>query len=412
MPYTSFASFLNESKEGKLMHLTHLEDILLDEGRSGMNFIQKVLDEFHTMLTGSGVSRALNVTTKWDGAPSIVFGPDPMDGRFFVATKSAFNKTPKLMKTHRDITEAYGDSGLGKTLHICLQELAALRPRNVLQGDLLYTAKSVVLREIDDQTLVSFQPNTILYAVDVNSKLGAQIQQSELGLVIHTMYVGNSQDWGSYRAAPVSATAIAQLVRTPRVVVLDSTYDDLSGTVTFTMSEEEEYFVALSHIQSWLKIVPEYVLQAVTLEPFHTLMQQFLNSQVKTATSGRGLDRVNHLVEWLVERRAAEMEKRSTQAGKSVVEQRFNPLIQQVTRNPVAYANWFHLYMAIDRAKLLIVRKLAQVSSVRTFLPTPSGLRVTGPEGFVAVARHGRMVKLVDRLEFSRANFLAPKEWA
>ena len=59
----------------------------------------------------------------------------------------------------------------------------------------------------------------------------------------------------------------------------------------------------------------------------------------------------------------------------------------------------------------MLIRKLAQASRVQTFIPTADGFRVTGPEGFVAVSHAGKMVKLVDRLEFSRANFLAPKEW-
>ena len=39
-------------------------------------------------------------------------------------------------------------------------------------------------------------------------------------------------------------------------------------------------------------------------------------------------------------------------------------------------------------------------------------MRITAPEGFVAVDKlKGNAVKLVDRLEFSQANFNAQKAW-
>ena len=55
---------------------------------------------------------------------------------------------------------------------------------------------------------------------------------------------------------------------------------------------------------------------------------------------------------------------------------------------------------------------LSKVKSIGTFLRTDNGLKTTEPEGFVAVDRiKGNAVKLVNRLEFSRANFTAAKNW-
>ena len=61
-------------------------------------------------------------------------------------------------------------------------------------------------------------------------------------------------------------------------------------------------------------------------------------------------------------------------------------------------------------AKVLIINKLIQIKSIGTFLETENGLRATNPEGFVAI-RDGAALKLVDRLEFSRANFTVAKDW-
>jgi hypothetical protein len=52
-----------------------------------------------------------------------------------------------------------------------------------------------------------------------------------------------------------------------------------------------------------------------------------------------------------------------------------------------------------------------QIKSIGTFIQTDKGFRVTNPEGYVAVDRTGSAVKLVDRLEFSTANFTIAKNW-
>ena len=54
--------------------------------------------------------------------------------------------------------------------------------------------------------------------------------------------------------------------------------------------------------------------------------------------------------------------------------------------------------------------KLRSVQSIGTFLRTANGFKVTSPEGYVAI-KSGNAVKLVDRMEFSRANFNVAKDW-
>jgi hypothetical protein len=64
-------------------------------------------------------------------------------------------------------------------------------------------------------------------------------------------------------------------------------------------------------------------------------------------------------------------------------------------------------------SKTMIIKKLQQLRQVTgSFLKTEVGFKVTNPEGFVAVDKlKGNAVKLVDRLEFSQANFNAQKNW-
>ena len=75
------------------------------------------------------------------------------------------------------------------------------------------------------------------------------------------------------------------------------------------------------------------------------------------------------------------------------------------------FAIRFHMSQALQKAKNFLIRKLNQIQSVGHFIRTADGYRVTAPEGYVAVDRVAGAVKLVDRLEFSRANFTIAKDW-
>lgn len=407
----SFLTHLNEGSDGKLRHLTHLEDLMLDDGIAGMQRAIEVLRQFRYMLIGGGVSKALHVTTKWDGAPSVVFGPDPADGKFFVATKSAFSKTPKLMKSHAQIAEMYGSGGVGGVLHDCLSELALLRPTRVLQGDLLFSgARGVKARSIQGKDYLTFRPNTILYAVGVDSALGQSIDRAALGIVIHTMYSG-SGTMARLRAAPITPGVFSTLKKTSRVTSLDASYDDVSGNVSFTNEEDGEFSLLLSRVGTLARKIPALTYTTFEAEPLHTLMNIFLNQQVRGGRAKSPRQTVNDLSLFLAERQKKEMAKRSSDDGKERVAATFTVMLDAVRTNRREMAQWFELHGAITSAKLMLIRKLAQAARVETFIPTADGFRVTGPEGFVAVSHAGRMVKLVDRLEFSRANFMAPRDW-
>ena len=407
----TFHEFLQEDKSGKLMHLTHLEDLMLDEGLAGMRRAIEVLREFRNMLIGGGVSKAMHVTTKWDGAPSVVFGPDPADGKFFVATKSAFSKAPKLMKSHADVTDTYGSEGVAQVLHDCLSELALLHPTHVLQGDLLFSGgRGVKSQSIDGTNYLTFRPNTILYAVGATSALGQHISRAALGIVIHTMYAG-AGTLEHLHATPITPAVFSALKKTNRVVALDAAYDDVSGNATFTTDEDAEFSLLLSRIGTLAQRIPALIYTTLMTEPLHAIVNMFLNQQVRGGHAHASKQTLDALSLFLSARQDKEMSSRSSAEGKEKVRQTFTVMLDAVRTNQQAFAEWFELHTAITDAKLLVIRKLAQASRVQTFIPTADGFRVTGPEGFVAVSHAGKMVKLVDRLEFSRANFLAPKEW-
>jgi len=103
---TTTIEFLLEDKQGKNLHLEHLEDEIINfgvgGGRGAINFLRSLRD----MLSGSSRT-SVNLTVKWDGAPAIFAGIDPSDNQFFVAKKGAFNIKPQLFKSIKDIDSEF-----------------------------------------------------------------------------------------------------------------------------------------------------------------------------------------------------------------------------------------------------------------------------------------------------------------
>jgi hypothetical protein len=66
----------------------------------------------------------------------------------------------------------------------------------------------------------------------------------------------------------------------------------------------------------------------------------------------------------------------------------------------------FDLQKQIILAKLKLINILDRYNKVNTFLKTKNGYKTTGQEGYVAIDKlGGDAVKIVDRMEFSYANF-------
>ena len=107
----------------------------------------------------------------------------------------------------------------------------------------------------------------------------------------------------------------------------------------------------------------------------------------------------------------AEIDSKKTARGKEKYIVARDNNLKFIDRNKQALYFAIATYMTLQTAKTTILQKLAQIQSVGHFIRTDSGYRVTAPEGFVATDKIGNVVKLVDRLEFSRANFTIAKDW-
>jgi len=394
----------------KNTHLEHLEDDIFNSGPSGVTNSINFLKSLRDMLTEGDGQSAMKVTTKWDGAPAVICGRNPQDGRFFVGTKSVFNKTdPKIVYSEADADRIYPGSTVGSILKECLQRLSTLPIQGVLQGDLLYQKTPSVIM-LEGQRNYSFRPNTITYTIPVDSELGERVGRSKLGIVFHTEYTGRTmQDLAAGFGADVS-----KLQGKPDVAVFSSEFTNVGGAANLSMVEKANVNRTILAAERNFRSGSTFIkgVQDVGKGPFTlpALFKVYFNQVVR---EGRvpGADVMSkQFCCFIDEKFNKEMAKKKTLKSKAEWMKRRNEAVKYLNTNRSSMNSALSGFKNLMDAKVMIINKLTKIKSVGTFLEEEGGLRATNPEGFVAI-KDGAALKLVDRLEFSRANFTAAKDW-
>ena len=405
---------LSEDKGGKNLHLEHLEDEILnygvDGGRAALNFLRSLRD----MLAG-GSRSSVNMTVKWDGAPAIFAGVEPETGDFFVAKKSVFNVNPKLYKTTKEIDDDLSGA-LNSKFKVALKEFSKLGIKGVLQGDLMYT-DDVETSKIDGSSYYTFQPNTIVYAVPVDSDLGRKIRTSKVGIVWHTTYSGSTlQGMKASFGADIS-----KLNKPSSVWMDDATYKDTSGKSTFTAAETEKITKTLSEVgKTFQKINANSLRSFLVLQGQMTgtlagaSLKTYNNSKVRAGEkiSNPGAHAKGY-EKWVFDSIQKQIDKVKSPAGKEKYKNQQKEYVREVKKHTRNLKEIITFQNLLVDSKMQIVKKLNSVKQLTdTFIKTKNGFKVTNPEGFVAIDRvSGGAVKLVDRMEFSFNNFTAIKAW-
>jgi hypothetical protein len=408
----SFSDYLTESKEGKNLHLEHLEDEVLNGGVSGTRGAISFLQSLRDMLAGHSTGRTVNLTTKWDGAPAIFAGINPENGKFFVGTKGVFAQNAKLNYTNADIDANHPGEGLNKKLKIALQYLPELGITGVMQGDMMFTTADLKVETIDNKKYITFQPNTIVYAVPADSNLANSIKTAKMGIVWHTTYNGDTM--ADMKAS--FGADIGGFKNSKNVWYRDASFVDASGTATFTKQETDELNSILSQAGSLFRTIsPRTLNQIATNDTYKIAIKAWNNLKVR---EGKEITNTAQHVAGLITTTEEKLNKSILEAKKADTKQKRQMekkiVMDFYKDNKNELKKIFDLQNLLVRAKNMIVRKLQQVQdSVGTYLRTDAtGLKVTAPEGFVAIDKIGKAVKLVDRLEFSQANFNATKNWS
>jgi len=390
--------------EFKRTHLEHIEDIIITDGYEGG---KAVLDYFRgLLLTLKGTSsEAMSVSVKWDGAPAVVCGTNPDNGRFFVGTKSVFAKSPKINYTKKDIANNHGTDELGQKLLKCLVHIKKLNIQGVVQGDLLFTDEDITRKNIGGKPHLTFTPNTITYAVPEGSDLSKQIDIAKVGIIFHTTYNGETlADMTASGGADVSA-----FTKSNDVFFDNATYKDVSGSAKFTDEETKKFYNGIEKLENLLNNVPRNLFSVLGQnQDFVPMFQMYINAMVK---QGELPSNVNQFLlgfkKFYAERMKQQMAGLKAQKALQLRQDKMKQMPQFLAKARAPLQAMLTFYKAVQTMKAFVLKKMNQAMAIGSFSQTDSGLEVTEPEGFVAVDKSGNAVKLVDRLGFSRRNLTA-----
>ena len=391
----------------KNTHLEHLEDNILNGGSEGGKEAVAFLRSLGKMLDQGGADA--RVTVKWDGAPAVICGTNPENGRFFVGTKSVFNKVdPKIIYSESDVDRMYSPGQLSEKLKASYKYLSQLSIPNVIQGDLLFTDDKYEAT-IGGDICIAFQPNTIVYAVPKDSDIGKKIQEAKLGIVFHTSYSGRSLDTMSASFGNIGVQG------NDDVFVTSSDFKNASGEANMSSQEKNTYMNLVNKTEGSLKQSSRFLdmMKTNNMNKFtlNIMFKTFFNSYIrqgKTLIGARNTAR--DFATYFSNALDKEIATKKMKTTKDKYLDIKNKGLKFISDNQQAIYMTVASYMNLQAAKNFMIRKLQKVNTFGTFLRTPDGYRVTAPEGFVAI-RSGQALKLVDRLEFSRANFTADKNW-
>ena len=398
----NFKGFLTQDKN---THLEHLEDDIINRGAAGGDNAINFLKAVRNMLAGSG--QGTNMTVKWDGAPAIICGINPENGKFFVGTKSVFNVNPKINYTVADIRRNHGGV-VAQKLEVCLANLKRLNIKGILQGDLLFTNDLKAIT-IDGEKMISFTPNTITYAVPQNSNIGKRIAKAKMGIVFHTQYSGKKMNSLSASFGTVTGSS------NRNIFLASAAYKETA--VLFPKSELSKFDAQIRMAEGSLrKAAPILNLMSKNISDDLSIgyrLKTYFNHFIRNSNSS--MDKVSVMQkqfrDYFESVLQAEIDKRKTPKGKEKFIKAKKDGLQFIDRNRQSLYFAIASHITLGVAKNTLLQKMSQVQSIGNFIRTSTGYRVTAPEGYVAVDKVAGAIKLVDRLEFSRQNFTMPKGW-
>jgi hypothetical protein len=382
--FTNFLAEMTQDDEKQLKHLEHAEDHPINAGAAGVQHAMQNLNDVHRKLRGR--HNDTKITMKYDGSPSVIFGRHPETGKFFVSTKSVFNKNPKLNHTEEDIERNHGHApGLVQKLKAALTHLPKVTPpRGVYQGDIMHTEGDVQ----EHGHSVSFTPNTITYSAKKSSHHGKAARAAKIGVAVHTAYKGEDLPSMAAQYAP----DLNHFSHHPDVHLI-STEHELSQ-IDYPRETQQQF---IKHMKGAQRVARQIGTEGHDAVGAHRIpLKTYINHTIRTGTTANVDDFIKHYTNSHQKNIASVKTEKSKQA-KTVEMQR---ALQHVLDHKHHFHNMLQLHHHLQQAKDQLVNTL---SSNAEFKHSINGKKAK-PEGFVVV-RNNRPTKLVDRREFSAANF-------
>lgn len=397
LEYKNWNSDILEEAVERNTHSTHLEDLCITNKKRG---VAQALAGLLYIKKQFGVSNSKSspVTIKIDGSPAILGGT--LNGKFFVASKSLFNKEPKINFTHEDIDKNHS-GGLAEKLHIALDYLPKVIPAGkIYQGDFLFDTGSRNTETINGKECYTWQPNTIKYSVEKDSPLGKRIGTAKLGIIFHTEYTSDSKSVDSIRLKGFGVKE-EDLKPSKDVWFIDAFHHDFSSIASLSPQEAKEF----SRLESVIK-QNENGINWNFDETVSRNLLTFINSYIRAnIVQTDPKKKAEEFKTWITEKSESAIASKKTEKGKANEAKKWQSSIDYAN-NTKSLVKLFTVHNALSAMKQIMIEKMDSVKAIQTFLVKSNGdLIVTGNEGFVLTRTSASGTKLVDRYTFSLANF-------
>ena len=390
----TFKSYLKEDTDqgSELKHIHHAEDRPLMHGHAGFEHAHAALMKAHEHMTGG--HNNTNLTMKYDGSPSLVFGHHPKNGKFFVATKSAFNKNPKINHTEKDIDKNHGHApGLAHTLKHALKHLPKVTPKTgVFQGDLMHHADTKTLQEgyiVEAKGDVSFTPNTITYTA--KGKEAEKAKKSKVGVVVHTQYHDDLK-------TNTPHVDMSKFKEHPDVHIHGAEHD--TSKVKHSAENEKTFQKHMSAAKEIHDTHGHKMYDAI--HPKHSGEAGHLSTYINKTVRHDEVPSVKGFKEHLHNTHEKMAAKVSTEKSKSEKTGEGKKQIAHVEKHKEHYGNLFNMHHHLHQAKNALVNSLETHEG--HYQHHIAGKK-SKPEGFV-VHHENQPTKLVNRAEFAKQNLL------
>ena len=406
-----FLEFFEEI-EGAVKHIDHLEENIINKGRDGvieaLEYIDKAIEYFVSETD-------YQISTKFDGSPAIVAGKDPQ-GKFFVASKSAFAKNPKINYTEDDIDANHSNSpGLAEKLKLALQYIPSLNLKGIYQMDYMFDnqiKQTETPNTIDGirntNTFISFKPNTIKYAVSPESPFGREIQNSQIGVAIHIEYevVGGILRVKKYTTSPT------EFARSKDVfvfnVLIDKQANPNKRILNMLLKDVDK---KKAQVSALLKTIDFSMIQKYAME-----MKTYINSEIR---GGKFLDNTSistqQFIEYIAGRFQKELNALKSESGKMKKKAQLEAAVKELKGAKKSIKAVFDITKIVATLKNNLVKifnEMTKNSYLGTYMDQGGGnWKTTPPEGYAVSRTQGgpEITKFVDRKEFSAANFQTGK---
>lgn len=380
-----------KTDETKLIHIPHLEDLVLQDGESGIKSTIKILESIVPDIKKSIVPK--NMTMKWDGSPSLVFHKSKRD--YWVATKSAFNKTPKLNRTHTDINVNHGyETQLSKYLHYALSYCKTIDIEGTYQCEFLYIDSDLDI----DTNEVHFQPNTLRYSIPLDSLAGKRIIKSKMGIIIHSRYDENMVlvESGTYSTSDIPENE--------HIYIDDAfikTYKDITD-YPFFGSTVEVIESNMRDVSRFSKNINPLFVNNVYSSPLYKHLDRFTNYVMRTKGLQNPDQVIKNLIKFVSEYYNRESDKLKTVMGKSRKEKECTEIMNHILTHHGDIKSMYRYMFSVAQLKNTIVNILDYIITTKQVYVNKGSIVTCGAEGYV-YSDH-IPVKFVNRFVFSEIN--------